>query len=204
MVNLPGCGTLHVSGDVSLLDHPAIAVVGSRRASHEGRALAADVACELAQRDIVVMSGLAAGIDATAHEAAMQAGGHTIAVIGTSLDQVYPRHHVVLQERIAREHLVVSPFGSGTPPARWHFPARNRVMARLASAMVLVEAEETSGTRYQVEACVALGKPVFARRELLDGLAWLRERSRATIAAWESAHDVVRLVVACGCAVALT
>src|SRR5580693_10388385 len=89
-VSLSGCGALHTAGDVSLLDRPSIAIVGSRRASHEGRALAAEVASELARRGLVVLSGLAAGIDATAHEAAMLEGGRTIAVIGTSLDEVYP------------------------------------------------------------------------------------------------------------------
>jgi hypothetical protein len=88
-VTLAGLGRLHLAGDARLLDQPGIAVVGSRRASHEGRALAAAVASELVRQGIVVISGLAAGIDATAHEAAMLAGGRTIAVLGTSLDRAY-------------------------------------------------------------------------------------------------------------------
>lgn len=173
-VSLSGWGTLYTAGDVSLLHRPSIAVVGSRRASHEGRALAAEVASEFVRRGFVVLSGLAAGIDKTAHEAAMREGGRTIAVLGTSLDQAYPRHHASLQERIAMEHLVVSPFESATPTARWHFPRRNRLMARLARAMVLVEAGATSGTRHQVEECLSLGKPVFIRASLLnDGIEWL-------------------------------
>ncbi len=173
-VTLSGWGTLHIAGDASLLNRPSIAVVGSRRASHEGRAVAAEVASELVGRGIVVLSGLAAGIDKTAHEAAMREGGRTIAVIGTSLDEAYPRHHASLQERIAIEHLVLSPFESGTPVAKWHFPKRNRLMARLAGAMVLVEAGATSGTRHQVEECLSLGKPVFIRASLLnDGIDWL-------------------------------
>src|ERR1700733_7802554 len=124
-VSLAGWGTLYAAGDTRLLNRPSMAVVGSRRASHEGRALAAEVACQLVRRGLVVLSGLAAGIDATAHEAAMLEGGRTIAVIGTSLDETYPRHHASLQARIANEHLVVSPFESGTPMAPWHFPKRN-------------------------------------------------------------------------------
>jgi DNA processing protein len=180
-VTLSGWGTLNVAGDASLLHRPSIAVVGSRRASHEGRALAAEVASELVRRGLVVLSGLAAGIDKTAHEAAMREGGRTIAVLGTSLDQAYPRHHAGLQERIAIEHLVVSPFESGTPTARWHFPKRNRLMARLARAMILVEAGATSGTRHQVEECLSLGKRVFIRASLLnDGIEWLDAAYRRT------------------------
>jgi len=191
-VTLSGWGTLHTAGDTRLLDRPSIAVVGSRSASHEGRALAADVACELVRCGVVVLSGLAAGIDATAHEAAMRAGGRTIAVIGTSLDQAYPRHHAGLQERIATEHLVVSPFESGTPTARWHFPKRNRLMARLARAMVLVEAGPTSGTRHQVEECLSLGKPVFVRASLLsDEIEWLNAAcARTGVSAWRDASEL--------------
>ena len=165
--------------------------MGSRRASHAGRALAADVAYELVRQRRVVISGLAAGIDATAHEAAMHAGGRTVAVIGTSLDEAYPRHHAELQDRIAREHLVVSPFESGTPTARWHFPARNRVMARLATAMVLVEASETSGTRHQVHESVALGRAVLVYEQLLGRIDWLRRLyAKGHVMGWASPADV--------------
>jgi DNA processing protein len=183
---------LHLAGDVSLLDRPSIAVVGSRRASHEGRALAAEVSTELVRRGIVVLSGLAAGIDKTAHEAAMREGGRTIAVLGTSLDEAYPRHHASLQARIAMEHLVVSPFESGTPIARWHFPRRNRLMAQLAQAMVLVEAGATSGTRHQVEECLSLGKPVFIRASLLnDGIEWLNAAYlRTGVSEWRDPSEL--------------
>jgi DNA processing protein len=192
-VSLSGWGTLHTAGDVSLLARPSIAVVGSRRASHEGRALAAEVASELVRRGFVVLSGLAAGIDKTAHEAAMREGGRTIAVLGTSLDQAYPRHHAGMQERIAMEHLVVSPFESGTPTAKWHFPRRNRLMVRLARAMVLVEAGATSGTRHQVEECLSLGKPVFIRASLLkDGIEWLNAAYQRTGASeWRDPSELV-------------
>jgi DNA processing protein len=143
----------------------------------------------------VVISGLAAGIDATAHEAAMVAGGRTVAVLGTSLDKAYPRHHASLQDRIAREHLVVSPFEFGTPTARWHFPARNRVMARLATAMVLVEASETSGTRYQVRECVALGRPVLVHEVLLERVDWLTAMHRkGQVQSWGSSAELAARV----------
>jgi DNA processing protein len=147
---------VYIEGDATLLTHPTVAIIGSRRATHEGRALTSTLAAELATCGVTVVSGLAAGIDVVAHEAAMHAGGRTIAVIGTSLDEAYPRHHAALQARIAREHLVVSPFDMGTPMARWHFPRRNRLMAQIAHATLLVEAGPTSGTHHQVDACIAL------------------------------------------------
>ena len=192
-VTVPGVGRLHAAGDVRLLHCPGVAVVGSRRASYTGRALTADAAWELVRQGLVVISGLAAGIDGTAHEAAMLAGGRTIAVLGTSLDKAYPRHHASLQDRIARGHLVVSPFESGTPTARWHFPARNRVMARLAKAMVLVEASETSGTRYQVQECVTLGRPVLVHEVLLEAgrIEWLTAMHRkGYVQSWGSAAEL--------------
>jgi DNA processing protein len=116
----------------------------------------------------------------------MLEGGRTIAVIGTSLDEAYPRHHASLQERIAVEHLVVSPFESGTPMAPWHFPKRNRLMARLARAMVLVEAGATSGTRHQVTECLSLGRPVFVHASLLEaGIEWLNAaHARTGVGEW--------------------
>jgi DNA processing protein len=142
---------------------------------------------------MVVLSGLAAGIDGAAHEAAMHAGGRTIAVIGTSLDQAYPREHASLQARIAREHLVVSPFAAGTPSAPWHFPKRNRLMALLAQATILIEASASSGTRHQVAACASLGRPVFAPADLVDRLDWLHAPSvRDHVHAWREPGDVAR------------
>jgi DNA protecting protein DprA len=195
-VSLSGWGTVHTAGDVSLLDRSSIAVVGSRRASHEGRALAAEAASELVRSGLVVLSGLAAGIDKTAHEAAMREGGRTIAVLGTSLDQAYPRHHASLQERIAIEHLVVSPFESGTPMAKWHFPKRNRLMAKLARAMVLVEAGAASGTRHQVDECLSLGKPVFIHVGLLkQNIEWLNAAClRRGVSEWHDAYELAKRV----------
>jgi DNA processing protein len=195
-LTLAGWGLVQTAGDASLLELPSIAVVGSRRASHAGRALAAEVSSELVKHGFVVLSGLAAGIDKAAHEAAMREGGRTIAVLGTSLDQAYPRHHAELQERIAKEHLVVSPFESGTPMARWHFPKRNRLMAQLSRAMVLVEAGATSGTRHQVEECVRLGKPVFIHASLLwEEIEWLNAvYARRGVREWRSPFELAAMV----------
>ena len=136
VVTTPTGGELHLAGDVALLARSAVCVIGSRRASGLSLSSAAQVAAELVARGYVIVSGLAAGIDAAAHEAAMLAGGRTIAVLGTPLDRVYPAQHAALQGRIQREHLLVSPFPLRTRTARWHFPARNRIMARLSLATV--------------------------------------------------------------------
>jgi DNA processing protein len=196
LLRSPGLPDLHVAGDVSLLDRPAVAVVGSRAASDAGVAHADAVARELVVRGYVVMSGLAAGIDAAAHVGAIAAGGRTMAVIGTSLDKAYPAEHAALQERVYREHLLVSPFAPGSKMARWHYPARNRAMARLARATVLVEAAEASGTRHQVAECVALGRTVYARRGLVAAVRWLRGAPAGRVVEWADAAELGELVAA--------
>jgi DNA processing protein len=127
----------------------------------------------------------------------MREGGRTIAVLGTSLDQAHPRHHAGLQDRIAAEHLVVSPFESGTPMAKWHFPKRNRLTAHLARAMVLVEAGATSGTRYLVEQCLSLGKPVFIHTSVLQQqIEWLNAAClRQGVSEWRDATELSKRVV---------
>jgi len=189
---VPGWGEVYLAGDASLLARPGVAIIGSRRSSHEGREAAATIATHLANAGLVIISGLAAGIDAVAHEAAMAAGGRTIAVIGTSLDKAYPKDHAALQARIATEHLVVSPFDSGAPTAAWHFPKRNRLMAQLAHATVLIEASATSGTRHQVAACATLGRPILAPAHLVEQLDWLKTSSvRPHVHVWREPSEVV-------------
>jgi DNA processing protein len=140
----------------------------------------------------VVLSGLAAGIDRAAHEAAIREGGRTIAVIGTGLDEAYPREHAALQERVYRDHLLVSPFAPGSRTARWHFPARNRVMAQLAEATVLVEATEESGTRHQIEECLKLGRVVYARHALVEELSWLQSAAESAVVEWADARELLQ------------
>jgi DNA processing protein len=187
-----GWGEVHVAGDVALLRHPGVAIIGARRSSHAGREAAAMIATSLAHANIVVISGLAAGIDGVAHQATMAAGGRTMAVIGTSLDIAYPKDHTALQECIAQEHLVVSPFDRGTPMSAWHFPKRNRLMARLAQGTVLIEASPKSGTRHQVTACASLGRPIFAPAHLVEALDWLSAPSvRRCLRVWREPREVV-------------
>ena len=150
-----------VAGGLVPQDARSIAVVGARRASGAGLAAAAAIAEALARAGYVVVSGLATGIDAAAHEAALAAGGRTVAVIGTGLRRSYPPENAVLQRRIAAEGAVVSQFWPDAPPTRTSFPRRNAVMSGLALGTVVVEASLRSGARLQTRLALAHGRPVF-------------------------------------------
>ncbi len=153
---------LFTRGDVGLLRNAQIAVVGSRQPTAAGRALAARIARDLATSGFVITSGLARGIDAAAHEAALAAGGKTIAVCGTGLDTCYPAQHRALFDRIARDGLVVSEFPPGTPPRAAHFPQRNRIISGLSRGVVVVEAAADSGSLITARHALAQGREVFA------------------------------------------
>ncbi len=153
---------LYVRGDVGVLGALQIAVVGARSASRRGLADAAWIAAELAAHSLVVTSGLALGIDAAAHAAALDAGGSTIAVLGSGLDQVHPRRHLALARRVAQQGALVSEFAPGTPPAPHHFPRRNRIISGLCLGVVVVEASERSGSLITARLAAAQGREVFA------------------------------------------
>lgn len=166
---------LFVAGDVSLLQRgPRVSIVGSRKASTRGLADASTLAQELVARGAIVVSGLAEGIDTAAHEVAIGAGGRTIAVLGTPLDEVFPAKNRSLQELIRREHLAVSQFASGVPSQRGNFPMRNRTMALLSDATVIVEAGEKSGSLHQGWEALRLGRPLFLGEAVFEdpSLSW--------------------------------
>jgi DNA processing protein len=166
--------SLFLAGDQSLLHLPAVAIVGSRRASPDGLRRATKLAGALARSGIVVMSGLAEGIDEAAHESAIAVGGRTIAVIGTPLSSAYPAKHADLQQRIYTGHLLISPFSEGTRTFPSNFPERNRLMARLSRATVIVEATDTSGVLHQAAECEAARKALFIARSVREDpkLSW--------------------------------
>jgi DNA processing protein len=140
-----------------------VAIVGSRRPSPYGEAVAEQLGLELARAGVVVVSGLALGIDAAAHRGALNGGGATVAVMGTGVDVIYPTAHVVLAEAIlAAGGALVSQFPDGTAPRRNNFPARNYTMAALSDAVVVIEAAEGSGALITAEAAVDLHKEVMA------------------------------------------
>jgi DNA processing protein len=146
----------------------AISVIGSRHPSAAGLEHTRAVASQLVDRDFAVVSGLAAGIDRTAHITALDRGGQTIAVIGTGLRHSYPRENAELQTRIATHHAVFSPFWPDTIASRETFPIRNGVMSGLSLASVIVEADVTSGTRIQARLALAHGRPVFLASALME------------------------------------
>jgi DNA processing protein len=153
---------LLVRGEVSALAGPSIAIVGSRAATAYGRAVARRLAADLAAEGLVVVSGLALGIDAEAHRGALEAGGRTVAFQACGPDLVYPRIHGRLAEEIARRGAVVSEFPPGTPPLRPHFPLRNRLICGVASAVVVVEARERSGSLITARHAADQGRDVYA------------------------------------------
>jgi DNA processing protein len=153
---------LFVAGDPGLAWRPAVAVVGSRSPTPAGRALAARFAGSFAEAGLAVASGLAAGIDAAAHLAVLDAGGSTVAVIGTGPDRAYPDHHAPLQARIGAEGAVLSEYLPGTAARPGHFPARNRLVAGLALATVVIEAAHRSGALITARLAAEAGREVCA------------------------------------------
>ena len=159
-------------GATEILSRPAVAIVGARSCSRYGAQAARDIACELAAAGVVVVSGLARGIDGEAHRGALAGGGLTVAVLGCGIDRDYPRAHAELARRIAESGLVVSEYPPGIEPAPWRFPARNRIVAGLARATVVVEARERSGALITADFALELGRDVFAvPGEITSGLS---------------------------------
>lgn len=167
--------TLYAAGDVAILEDGArVSIVGARKASPEGIRRASKLAGLLASRGIVVVSGLAEGVDTAAHESAIKQGGRTIAVLGTPLDQVYPKKNAELQHRIMRDHLVISQYPIGYPVQPKNFPLRNRTMALLSDATVIIEATDTSGSLHQGWEALRLGRLLFITKSIVEnpGLTW--------------------------------
>jgi DNA processing protein len=154
---------LYLQGAPALLQLPALAVVGSRHPSAQGRDNAQAFANALGREGWVIVSGLAQGIDAAAHEGALAAGSPTVAVVGTGLDQVYPPRHAALARRIADGGgALLSEYAPGTPPLPLHFPQRNRIIAALTRGTLVVEAALRSGSLITARLASEAGREVFA------------------------------------------
>lgn len=153
---------LYAIGRVELLNLPAIAVVGSRNPTPQGRENATGFAAQLGQAGLTVVSGLALGVDGAAHAAALETPGSTVAVVGTGLDTVYPRRHHTLARRIASQGLLVSEYSLGTPPLPPRFPQRNRIIAGMSLGTLVVEANLQSGSLITARLAVEAGRDVFA------------------------------------------
>lgn len=166
---------IFLEGDKKLLtEGRRVAIVGSRKASRAGIWRAQSFARDLVEHGITVVSGLAEGIDTVTHETAIENGGKTIAVLGTPLSQAYPASNKALLEIIKRDHLAISQFPEGCPPRRENFPRRNRTMALICDATVVVEAGEKSGTRHQAWEGIRLGRLVYIMQNVAQDrrLTW--------------------------------
>ena len=148
--------------DAELFERPAVAIVGARSCSPYGASVARMLGRELAAAGLVVVSGLARGVDGDAHRGALEARGSTIAVLGCGVDRVYPAAHAELARRVSERGLIVSEYAPGVEPAPWRFPARNRIIAGLATVTVVVEARERSGALITADLALEEGREVFA------------------------------------------
>jgi DNA processing protein len=153
---------LFALGDPEVLQQRQLAIVGSRHPTPAGLDNTRDFAAELASRGLVITSGLALGVDGAAHEAALAAGGLTVAVCGTGLDRVYPARHRDLARRIAEHGVLISEFPPGTPPLPGHFPRRNRLISGLSMGVLVVEAALNSGSLITARTATGQGREVFA------------------------------------------
>jgi len=153
---------LRGNGAAELLALPAVAIVGARACSPYGAQVARMLGRELAAAGIVVVSGMARGVDGQAHRGALERDGHTIAVLGCGIDRNYPATHSTLASAIAERSLLVSEYGPGVPPAPFRFPARNRIVAGLCAATIVVEARERSGALITADFALEEGREVFA------------------------------------------
>lgn len=153
---------IYMRGDLRVSDDPAVAVVGSRRATCYGLEMARSLAAEIAAAGVTVVSGLARGIDEAAHRGALQAGGRTLAFLGSGIDRVYPRESLRLAERISLNGAVLSEFPLGTPPLPGNFPVRNRLISGVARGTLVVEAAPISGSLITARLALEQGREVFA------------------------------------------
>ena len=184
---------LWYQGQLSVAESPAIAVVGSRAASAVALETASRLAADLAATGLIVVSGLARGVDSAAHRAALRVG-RTIAVLGSGIDHVYPAEHVPLAKEIVQTGLVLSEFPPGTPPLPHHFPLRNRLISGLSLGVVVIEASEKSGSLITASCALEQGRDVMVvPGNVLGGRnkgghALLRDGAKIV----ESADDIVR------------
>lgn len=167
--------TLFIRGHQNFVQqHPRVSIIGTRHPTAEGIATAQKVTSFLVNQEVTIVSGLAAGIDTVAHTTTIASEGKTVGVLGTPLDQYYPRQNKDLQDEIGRNHLLVSEFPVGSSIHRGNFPRRNRTMALISHASVIIEAGKTSGTEHQGWEALRLGRPLFIMESLVNNttLGW--------------------------------
>ena len=153
---------LYIRGEYLPDDLFAVSIVGTRRVTQYGRQITEEISAFLAANGITVISGLARGVDAIAHQSALKAGGRTIAVLGSGVDKIYPPEHRALAEQMLERGAIISDYAPGTPPDASNFPPRNRIISGLSLAVVVVEAGETSGALITAEFAAEQGREIFA------------------------------------------
>lgn len=188
---------LFIKGDLREEDTRALAVVGTRQASERGRAMAGELSSKLASRGVTILSGLARGIDAAAHKAALDASGRTVAVMGTGIDRVYPSEHELLaNEIVSSGGALVSQFMPDSSPSRYSFPMRNVVMSGMSLGTVVVEASATSGAKLQARLALEHGKRVYLMRSLVLAQEWAQRYSeRPGVRVIDSIEELLGSVV---------
>ena len=152
---------LYVRGDAQILNEPTISIVGTRRPTAYGTQMAERLARELAKRGLVIVSGLARGVDALAHQGTMAVGGRAIGVIGTGIDVCYPKENKKLYEKVLERGAILSELSLGTPPVPENFPVRNRIIAGMPLGVVIVEGKQYSGSLITARLAMEFGREVF-------------------------------------------
>lgn len=184
---------LYCAGKVETLKEPAVSIVGARKPTPYGRAVAEKLAEDLAVRGMVVVSGMARGIDSIAHWGALK-GGKTIAVLGSGLENIYPREHRMLFEKIIETGAVVTEFPPKSPPLGYHFPLRNRIISGLSLALLVVEATRRSGSLISARLALEQNREVMAvpgntTSELSQGTNWLIKTGAKLVETWEDVAE---------------
>ena len=183
---------LFYRGELGKDDARSVAVVGTRRASEEGRVRARSLATKLSEDGVTVVSGLARGIDTEAHTATLDARGRTIAVIGTGILRTYPKENAQLADQVADRGAVVSQFWPDAPPTRYSFPMRNAVMSGISQGTAVIEASETSGAKMQARIALEQGKRAFLMASLVTNEPWAQRYLERGAIQVESVDDVLR------------
>ena len=167
---------LYLAGHQKMALPPKVSIVGTRTPTVEGIALTARIVRAFCAQNVCIVSGLAAGIDAVAHRTALAEGGRTVAVLGTPLDQFYPRANMALQKEIIAKQLALSQFPKGSVVTRKNFPLRNRTMALISDATIIIEANAKSGTEHQGWEALRLGRPLFVTEQLAkNSFPWVEK-----------------------------
>ncbi len=192
---------LYCLGDLNLLTSRGVAVVGSRASTSYGRRVARALSRQLSEREVTVVSGLALGIDSEAHWGALEGGASTVAVLGCGLDVLYPRQNEILYERIKKDGLVVTEYPLGTKPESFRFPARNRIIAGLSQAVVVVEAARRSGSLITAQLGLDYGREVFAVPGQMDsckseGAHWLIQQGAQLLLGVDDIIEALTFVAA--------